>query len=122
GLKERRGKLHINGDVDVPDLHWENLKDITIPVHISEGEGISWMIAAKAFTPGQKELVKTLTVPMGTAGAEIKLSLAEDFGSRVSEELKVYLEVAALGFDVHGERNLIEKMVEVTIVRKEKGL
>lgn len=115
GVEKRRGTLHINGDVDIPEVHRENIKQVAIPVHISEGDGINWAILAKVFTPGKKDLIKTFVTPMGSTGAEIKLHLAEDFDSKVSGNITVYLEVAAVGLDIHGERNLLEKMVEINI-------
>ncbi len=122
GVEKRRGTLHINGDVDVPDIHLENIKDIAIPVHVTEGEGIKWIFMAKTFTPGKKKLVSTYVLPLNAMGAEIKLKLSEDFESKVTGSITMYLEVAALGLDVHGERNLLEKMVEVNIVKDKEEI
>ena len=116
GVKARRGELHVNGDVDVPVVHFDNLEKLMIPVHVSDGEGIAWVIAAKAFTPGIKDLVKVTAVPVGTDGANINLKVADDFKDKVKEETTVYLEVVATGLDVNGECNLLEKMVEINIV------
>ena len=118
GAKARCGELHVNGDVDVPDVHFDDLEKLVVPVHVSDGEGIIWAIVAKAFTPGIKDLVKVTSVPAGTDGANINLKVADDFKDKVKEETTVYLEVVATGFDVNGECNLLEKMVEVKIVTK----
>lgn len=116
GIKARRGELHVNGDVDVPDVHFEQLAKLVVPVHVSDGEGITWVIVAKVFTPGVRKLVKAVAVPMGADGANIHLELAENFKKKVSGKTTVYLEVVATGIDVNGECNLLEKMVEINIV------
>ena len=120
GLTKKHGELHINGDVDVPDIHYENVKKIAIPVHVTDELNVAWIFTAKVFTPGHKKLIKTIAVPLSKSSAEITLNLAEDYDKRINEDITVFLEVVALGFDVHGERNLLEKMVEINIIRKDE--
>ena len=41
GVKARRGELHVNGNVDVPDVHFDDLEKLVVPVHVSDGANIN---------------------------------------------------------------------------------
>jgi len=115
GIRPRRGVLHVNGDVDVPEIHYEDVDEIAIPVHVTEAEDMNWIIGAKAIVPGYKKLIETKAIPTSGSSAEIKLKWNPDAGKIKKKQITLYLEVAALGIDLHGENNLLEKMVEIPV-------
>jgi len=116
GIRPKRGTLHVNGDVDIPEIHIEDSDEIAIPVHVTEAEDMNWIIGAKTLVPGHKKLIETKVIPTSGCSAEIKLKWNPDAGKIEKDEITLFLEVAALGIDLHGENNLLEKMVEIPII------
>ena len=101
----------VNGDVDVPTVHYENLENVMIPVNVEDGDDVVWAIAAIAITPDDEKLVKAVAVPTSTCSAEIKLEIQRE----PKETVTTYIEVTALGVEITGEHYFHETMVEVTI-------
>ena len=60
GMKKKKGQLVVNGDVDVPTVHYENLENVMIPVNVEDGDDVVWAIAAIAITPDDEKLVKAV--------------------------------------------------------------
>lgn len=111
GMKKKKGQLVVNGDVDVPTVHYENLENVMIPVNVEDGDDVVWAIAAIAITPDDEKLVKAVAVPTSTCSAEIKLEIQRE----PKETVTTYIEVTALGVEITGEHYFHETMVEVTI-------
>ena len=111
-VKKRRGKLHVNGDINIPEWNAKEKETLEISLNVSEGEGLLWTFIAKPMTPGTKNNIKTVILPAGNDNAVLKLK----FENQPVEPITIYLEIVVTGFDIHGERNLLEKMVEIKAV------
>ena len=111
GMKKKKGQLVVNGDVDIPTVHYNDYEKLMIPVNIADGEDVVWAITAIAITPDDEKLVKAIAVPTSSSSAEIKLEIQR----APKETVMTYIEVTALGVELTGEHYFHETMVEVNI-------
>lgn len=111
GMKKKKGQLVVNGDVDIPTVHYSDYEKLMIPVNIADGEEVVWAITAIAITPDDEKLVKAIAVPTSSSSAEIKLEIQR----APKETVTTYIEVTALGVELTGEHYFHETMVEVNI-------
>lgn len=111
GMKKKKGQLVVNGDADVPTIHYNDHENIMIPVNVTDGDDVVWAITAIAITPDDEKLVKAIAIPTSTTSAEIKLEIQR----APKEKVTTYIEVTTLGVELTGEHYFHEKMVEVNI-------
>lgn len=111
GIKRKRGKLHINGDVNVPTWYVNKSEEIDISLNVSGGEDLVWLFVAKPMTPGTKSSISATIIPSGNDSAVLKLKFKE----KAEKNMTVYLECVAASVDVHGEKNVLEKMAEINV-------
>lgn len=116
GINKKKGELCVNGNVDIPTVHYEQVEEVVIPVNIVGGEEEQWLIAALAITPDSGKLVKATAIPTSKSSAEIRLKLKHEPKKSVTS----FVEVTALAFGVRGERYFHETMVEVNIETEKK--
>lgn len=111
GMKKKKGQLVVNGDADVPTIHYNDHENIMIPVNVTDGDDVVWAITAIAITPDDEKLVKAIAIPTSTTSAEIKLEIQR----APKENVTTYIEVTTLGVELTGEHYFHETMVEVNI-------